>query len=456
MNIGSNNAGRNTNAGRNPMGGGRANNQTQRQGNQSGINSANNPNRAPKTGGPSGLGFAGDYPNTFGGVYDFGRDPFAPVNGTYTNSAGDVRGMSGREGVRDGIYTNYENNNYKWLGSDRGRQILSERYASPEQALNTKIGDRQHDMAGGDWGAYLSMINSQNGQVGLGAIQKAQSRGATQDQLDRFFTHSGINVGQAAKDAGFGTNPYTRPGSWGNPETAQTAGASETGSSASGISNQNRVGGNLRAAAGANNVLSNKELLQISKANKKDPEKILERAVGRGMLIGSGVVNKYQKGRYTDPRTMMARSALPGFAMAAGMDSPILQQLRNAGRQDKGSALFIGSRGSTATTLPRRYGAGTAFRPPGGNANTAAPTGTGTAGPTTIGTAPVSTTPMTPTEMADASTVSGPGLLSGGGMGAAGASKLGRANSRLRKLGINSRGTSLLGRGLQYGSVLNA
>jgi hypothetical protein len=50
----------------------------------------------------------------------------------------------------------------------------------------------------------------------------------------------------------------------------------------------------------------------------------------------------------------------------------------------------------------------------------------------------------------------GVGMMSGGGMGATGANKLGRAKSRLRKLGIYGRGTGLLGRGLQYGNSLNA
>jgi hypothetical protein len=50
----------------------------------------------------------------------------------------------------------------------------------------------------------------------------------------------------------------------------------------------------------------------------------------------------------------------------------------------------------------------------------------------------------------------GIGMMSGGGMGATGANKLGRAKSRLRKLGIYGRGTGLLGRGLQYGNSLNA
>jgi hypothetical protein len=50
----------------------------------------------------------------------------------------------------------------------------------------------------------------------------------------------------------------------------------------------------------------------------------------------------------------------------------------------------------------------------------------------------------------------GQGMMSGGGMGALGASKLLRARSRLARLGILNRGTGLFGRGLQYGNSLNA
>ena len=50
----------------------------------------------------------------------------------------------------------------------------------------------------------------------------------------------------------------------------------------------------------------------------------------------------------------------------------------------------------------------------------------------------------------------GQGMMAGGGMGAFGATKLGRAQSRLRRLGILGKGTGLLGRGLQYGNSLNA
>ena len=216
------------------------------------------------------------------------------------------------------------------------------------------------------------------------------------------------------------------------------------------ISKKNNLSQNLRAASGANGVLSEKELLKISKASGKSSERVLEKAVGKGLTIGSKVVNQYQKGAYTDPRLNMLRQALPGFAMAAGKDSTILQQLRNAGRQDKGSALFIGSKGSTATTLPRKLGLGEGYRPPGGDNNVeqVTPTDTGTGA-----TEEIPMTPMIPEE--PQSEMPGVGMMSGGGEGAAGANKLGRAKSRLRKLGIYGRGTGLLGRGLQYGNALN-
>jgi len=91
----------------------------------------------------------------------------------------------------------------------------------------------------------------------------------------------------------------------------------------------------------------------------------------------------------------------------------------------------------------------------GTGVQTAAASNTAPTAPTSTA-SPVSTetyTPMIPEEVqADPL---GPGSLLGGGDGALGASKLGRARSRLRRLGINNQGTSLLNRSLQYGNVLN-
>jgi hypothetical protein len=214
------------------------------------------------------------------------------------------------------------------------------------------------------------------------------------------------------------------------------------------------MGQNLRAAGAGSGVLSEKELLKISKISKgKNPERVLEKAVGKGLMIGSKVVNQYQKGKYDTKGLSTARMALPEFALAAGKDSQILRQIRNAGKQDKGSALFIGSKGSTATTLPRRLRSGT------GNDQDAVPdpnkdddTTTTTTG--TTGTPPEPFIPLEEEEPKE-EMPPGPGMMAGGGLGALGANKLNRAKSRLRQLGIYGRGTSLLGRGLQYGNALN-
>ncbi len=219
------------------------------------------------------------------------------------------------------------------------------------------------------------------------------------------------------------------------------------------INRGNSIGQNLRAAGGGRGVLSEKELLKITRFSQgKNPEKVLEKAVGKGLMIGSKVVNQYQKGKYDVKGLSAARMALPEFALAAGKDSQILRQIRNAGRQDKGSALFIGSKGSTATTLPRKIGIGNNQQP------------TPTSDPVTAD--PVAEDPVDtgfgdgmlrelPEEMPEEQLPPGPGMMSGGGRGALGANKLNRAKSRLRQLGIYGRGTGLLGRGLQYGNALN-
>jgi len=61
-----------------------------------------------------------------------------------------------------------------------------------------------------------------------------------------------------------------------------------------------------------------------------------------------------------------------------------------------------------------------------------------------------------PEEEEEEETDPGVGQMSGGGLGAMGATKLGAARSRLRRLGILNAGTGLLGRSLQYGNTINA
>lgn len=81
--------------------------------------------------------------------------------------------------------------------------------------------------------------------------------------------------------------------------------------------------------------------------------------------------------------------------------------------------------------------------------------GAGPWSPNTISSGDV-TEPMPEEPLKEDAMNPGAGLMAGGGAGAAGANKLGRAKSRIRQLGIYGRGTGLLGRGLQYGNALNA
>lgn len=189
-------------------------------------------------------------------------------------------------------------------------------------------------------------------------------------------------------------------------------------------------------------TLSTNELKKISKATGKSSEQILQRAVERGTTLGSNVVNQYQKGITADPRYALARQAIPGFAMAAGKDSAILQQIRNAGPLDKGSSLFIGSKGSTATVLPRGMatGKGAGTKPMTADPYTYTPaesTGTGIGDPIPT----TSETPTTP-EATTAESKFGPG-----GVGSAldgGATGFRPRRSRWRTSGQTTKGTANL------------
>lgn len=113
----------------------------------------------------------------------------------------------------------------------------------------------------------------------------------------------------------------------------------------------------LRAAA-TNGNLSQREFQKILDAGGK-ADRVLERAVAnKGLTIGSKVVNNYNAGKYTDPRDQFVRSMSdkvfrPGFGV-----SPIIQQIRTAGRLDPKSTLFISKRGSTSTVLPKGLNTG--------------------------------------------------------------------------------------------------
>lgn len=104
-------------------------------------------------------------------------------------------------------------------------------------------------------------------------------------------------------------------------------------------------GGGQYAAALSNGNLSVKEALKIAKSTGKDLETIMQKTVSKGGTLGSNLVNKYNK---VDP---IFDDYYSNNILKEG--SPILQQVRSAGTLDKGSSLFIGSKGSTGTVLPK-------------------------------------------------------------------------------------------------------
>lgn len=113
----------------------------------------------------------------------------------------------------------------------------------------------------------------------------------------------------------------------------------------------------LRQAANNGN-LGQREFERILDAGG-NANRVLERAVAnKGLTIASGVVNNYNKGKYTSPRVQAFQSASDNiFGNGFGIN-PIIQQIRNSGKLDPKSALFIGSRGSTSTVLPKAMNIG--------------------------------------------------------------------------------------------------
>lgn len=107
----------------------------------------------------------------------------------------------------------------------------------------------------------------------------------------------------------------------------------------------------LRQAA-SNGNLGGREFKEILDAGG-NANRILERAVAnKGLTIASGVVNAYNKGEYFTPKDYYK------YSTYNQPFNPIINQIKSAGTLDPKSALFIGSRGSTATVLPRAMGAG--------------------------------------------------------------------------------------------------
>jgi len=235
------------------------------------------------------------------------------------------------------------------------------------------------------------------------------------------------------------------------------------------ISRQNSVSQNLRAAQDGG--VTRNELKQIA-GNPKNYASVIKRMdamnkKGKDLRLNSGAANAIAKKAAKKPTSVGLGFGLNPFGTGnigravAGMigdpGSPgaMVKGQRVGGREaTPGTGLMIGG-----TQI--RKGGRVAVRGLGtGNTQQPTPEADPTPTNTDTGTGTGSDLPpFIPPELPleeEEQLPPGPGMMSGGGLGALGANKLNRAKSRLRQLGIYGRGTGLLGRGLQYGNALNA
>lgn len=163
---------------------------------------------------------------------------------------------------------------------------------------------------------------------------------------------------------------------------------------------------------------------------------------------------------------------LPGYQQLA--DYMGVKQINSPKEVKKALGILGGASNSWATAQASRPGSGVSnynslndylkVLGPGATKTTPKPSPTDTTPPpppaptytpTPLDPVDTTSTQTLPETLPSESTTPGSGMMAGGGTGAAGANKLGRAKSRLRQLGIYGRGTGLMGRGLQYGNALN-
>jgi hypothetical protein len=253
-----------------------------------------------------------------------------------------------------------------------------------------------------------------------------------------------MSIGNWQSSGGYrgGTTTGAQPGS----PSATTAGQKKNYKDVKSIMGGLRIGGD--------NVLGSREARKISRATGQDYDKVLSKALGSGFSLGAGTVNRsnraYNSSGYNKFMDMMTggnalsdiRRIKPskgqmysGTYQLDGETMPLVES-----RRGRANPLSIG--GSNRSRKKAAESTTTTGSTSGTSSATQDMGGTGMVG-------------MATAAAKEATENLGPGGLFGGGMGAAGATRLGRAKSRLRQLGIYGRGTNLLSRGLQYGNTLN-
>ena len=303
------------------------------------------------------------------------------------------------------------------------------------------------------------LTNTLSGIYGKGVVQGSKE----QQGIDALMASDGLDYRNAT---GLQRQQYMLRYAQENGLTGSTTGGADGTATTSQKSYKDikSIGGGLKI--GGDNILGRREATRISRNTGKSYDDVITKALGQGMSIGGGAVRKSNRASGTSLLT----PTIKGQQMftSGGLDDPLSQMRRvNPGRRQMYSGTYeldgktmplIESRRGGVNPMSIGGGAGGRGKRGGKGRNRGGGmTDVGTGPGTGMGTQPtMDLQPMTPEQMQEASTVEGVGMLSGGGMGATGASRLGRARSRLRQLGIYGRGTSLLGRGLQYGNVLNA
>lgn len=294
--------------------------------------------------------------------------------------------------------------------------------------------------------------------------------GTDEDVRAWYRSQDPTNVGmdQAIAKSGKDASAFTLDGLYGSSGSgASSSAASQPGMQ---LKDAKGLGQAIRIAGAGRGNITNKELMQIGKQFDAGSDKVIRRL---------DKVNDMRLSK-RKPTYALGGNAYNKLTSSLGMfdyygDGAIGQAVRAGkpqlyGNQNDSRGMTeplrvrkgVSVTGLTAKgdidTRERFLGTGGFNRPKVKAAKSTTTATTGSTSGTSSATQDMGGTGMVGMATAAAKEATenlGPGGLFGGGMGAAGATRLGRAKSRLRQLGIYGRGTNLLSRGLQYGNTLN-
>ena len=296
------------------------------------------------------------------------------------------------------------------------------------------------------------------GTLGEAAVKKALASGISKKDLIKRAQSQGINFGSAAQSllkisgqkqtSSPSSGSNSSPGSWRTADYGESFGKKDIKNLSKSGFNNNRImkiaqaayaGGDVKKVNKLNSVLGkmNQDLINPDPTN---PRALLGRKAPKNLLGWNGFGNG------------MTRYVRDGILGLGGSYKP--RGGTNAASQWSLPTGMMNGFNPIPNTTPTETPSPTEPSPTETPNPTETPKPTETPNPTEEFLPGEDLIPED--EELDEPLAPASGGLSGGGLGAAGATKLGRAKSRLRKLGIYGRGTGLLGRGLQYGNSLNA